>query len=359
MREPGGGAYGAPGSRAAPPYAPAEMPKPTDCAVKTPLTPLSYCARAGEPGTVPVPAGTVLFVEAFAGCGRLSQAMRALGIQVAEPQDLETGGLDLRKPADLRRFREQLARWARLGYTIVLHLAIPCSTFSRARDRSHRTRVRSPTQLQGFSPLPEKVRDANLLAVSSAQTGAWVVSELGGCVSIENPAGSYLWPYLRSFGTMEGLPQLEVYLHMCRYGAAWKKPTCLLFVGRFRPSGLGRTCVTRGGRHSCGRPYHVELGFTGGARTGPAARYPRQLCRAWAVALRHWISFSKQGTSASESSSSPPCCSSGATSHAAGRHPSVKALHGAGQAERVKRKAPGKGANGGPVQAVNKEENDQ
>ena len=80
------------------------------------LPPLRYGASAGEPGTVPVAPNTALFVEVFAGrLGRLSGAIRAMGIQTAEPQDLLTGGLDLLKPTDIAKLFSQLRAWASLG----------------------------------------------------------------------------------------------------------------------------------------------------------------------------------------------------------------------------------------------------
>ena len=39
--------------------------------------------------------------------------------------------------------------------------------------------------------------------------------------------------------------------------------------------------------HSCGKPFHIELGFTG-AKTAQAALYPHALCFAWARALLLW-----------------------------------------------------------------------
>ena len=88
--------------------------------------PLQYGAAAGEPGTTPVTPGTALFVEVFAGAkARLTKAMQAMGILVAEPQDILSGGFDILDPKDVGRLCEQLRTWASLGYYIVLHIAVP------------------------------------------------------------------------------------------------------------------------------------------------------------------------------------------------------------------------------------------
>ena len=78
---------------------------------------------------MPVPKGTVLFVELFSGAeARLTAAMRRLGVQVAEPQDFALGGFDLRRPEEVRQLMQQLERWRSLGYDIVAHLATVCAT---------------------------------------------------------------------------------------------------------------------------------------------------------------------------------------------------------------------------------------
>merc|ERR1712051_777086 len=119
--------------------------------------------------------------------------MQALGIQTAEPQDLLSGGLDLMDPTGIAHLVEQLRAWAGLGYRIYLHLAVPCATFSPARDRSRKTRKRSPARPEGFRPLPPRVREGNVLAVVAAQLVRLVVVELLGSASLENPLRSHLW----------------------------------------------------------------------------------------------------------------------------------------------------------------------
>ena len=204
-----------------------------------------------------------MFVELFAGAGApLTSAMRRLGVQVAMPQDLASGGFDLRNPKAVEQLLAQLERWHRLGYDIVAHLATVCATFSAARDRSFRTRVRSPACPEGFRPMSEKVVDGNTLAYMTAKIVAFIVEQLNGSASIENPGRSYLWAYLGLLGTLAGLPQKEVMLNMCMFGAPWKKLTKLIFHGPFRAACLGALCHQRRpafgcSRASCGRWYHL------------------------------------------------------------------------------------------------------
>merc|ERR1712051_1149024 len=180
--------------------------------------------------------------------------MQAMGLLVAEPQDLLSGGFNLLNPLEVGLLCHQMREWARLGYYIVLHIAVPCSTFAPARDRSVRTRVRSPAMPEGFRPMPDNVRDGNIMAYIAASLVLLVVTELGGSASIENPLRSYLWKYYALLGVLADVPGREVVFHQCRYGTPWKKPTLVHFWGAFRPLSLNRTCKTS---HCCGYPVHT------------------------------------------------------------------------------------------------------
>merc|ERR1712051_114383 len=85
------------------------------------------------------------------------------------------------------------------------------------------------------------------------------------------------------------LPMREVVFHQRRFGTPWRAPT--MFFGEFSPFSLNqvcRKCRGPGPRHTCGRDFHVELGFTG-EKTAQAAIYPKALCRAWARAYWMWL----------------------------------------------------------------------
>ena len=78
---------------------------------------------------------------------------------------------------------------------LFLHLAPPCSTFSRARDRAKRTRVRSLNQPAGFRPRSKKVNEGNEMAKQAIIIARWAHSELGTTVTFEHPDRSYIWIY--------------------------------------------------------------------------------------------------------------------------------------------------------------------
>ena len=97
-------------------------------------------------------------------------------------------------------------------------------------------------------------------------------------ITIENPDGSYLWPFLR-----QAFPKArphEVVLDQCRFGAEYKKPT-RLWAFNCCPFDLARRCGRKPGSDKllCGRPAsigHVRLAF-GHADTHDAAVYPPAL----------------------------------------------------------------------------------
>ena len=80
----------------------------------------------------------VLFVEFFAGSANLTEAVANLGVDVASPNDLSLGGADFRKSYEVEGLKQQLAELHQAGRQLMIHLAPPCSTFSRARDRSRK-----------------------------------------------------------------------------------------------------------------------------------------------------------------------------------------------------------------------------
>ena len=82
------------------------------------------------------------FAEFFAGRGGLTTAVRRLKINTIEPEDLATEGLDFAKPEDIETLLLKLKALSKKG-PLFLHFAPPCRTFSRARDRSWKTRLRS------------------------------------------------------------------------------------------------------------------------------------------------------------------------------------------------------------------------
>ena len=82
-----------------------------------------------------------LFAEFFAGGGELTRAVRTQGVPTMPPDDLATGGVDFDDVDQVAALRKEL-RAAAASQHLVVHLAPQCATFSRARDRAARTRLR-------------------------------------------------------------------------------------------------------------------------------------------------------------------------------------------------------------------------
>ena len=90
------------------------------------------------------------------------------------------------------------SRWEAFSRSIYfpklfLQLAPPCSTFSRARDRARRTRVRSMNQPAGIRPRSKKVKEGNEMAKQAIMFARWAHNEFDATVTFENPDRSYLW----------------------------------------------------------------------------------------------------------------------------------------------------------------------
>ena len=100
---------------------------------------------------------------------------------------------------------------------LFIHLAPPCSTFSKARDRNGRTRVRTWAQPGGIRPRSQKVRHGNKIAKACILFAKWAWQELGATVVMENPDQSYIWSYGRPFfGNRKAFK--DVRLCYCMFG---------------------------------------------------------------------------------------------------------------------------------------------
>ena len=94
-----------------------------------------------------------IFFESFAGDGHLSIAMREMGFEVCA-DDLLFGGTDFLDDGAVEEAKSRIQIAAAEGKPVAVHLAPPCATFSRARDRSKRTRLRSTARPRGLERRP-------------------------------------------------------------------------------------------------------------------------------------------------------------------------------------------------------------
>ena len=83
-----------------------------------------------------------MFVECFAGEGRLSVEVASLGVQV-EPDEVAAGGTNFLCDVDLEKLRGKLLDYKAEGRMVALYVAPPCSTFS-ATARSGRCAIAPP-----------------------------------------------------------------------------------------------------------------------------------------------------------------------------------------------------------------------
>ena len=180
----------------------------------------------------------------------------------------------------------KVGRWARVAKPLIVHFAPPCSTFSRARDRSAKTKVRSRTRPGGIHPIPQFVKDANEIAEATYELALGIAHKWGVWVSIENPARSYMWSFFGNDHEFDTSCK-DIVLAACRFGAPFQKPTRLR-CWNWAPRSLEKPCVLRNGAFSCGRSKeqgHEVLEF-GGRSTATAAGYWPGLAEAWAEDLK-------------------------------------------------------------------------
>ena len=100
-----------------------------------------------------------LFCEFFAGAGALTSAVSAAGVPVRSPEDLAGGGIDFLDKSAVDALRDEFSQLATSGVKCMIHFAPPCSTFSRARDRSSKTRLRSADYPQGLPRFTSYTRE--------------------------------------------------------------------------------------------------------------------------------------------------------------------------------------------------------
>jgi hypothetical protein len=136
-----------------------------------------------------------LFVEFFAGSGVLTTAVASAGVRTAPPNDVATGGFDLSSRAGLDQAKDYLKELSAWTETLMVHLAPPCSTFSRARDRSWKSRLRSKDRPQGLPGCGPWCTTANKVARHSLELAEFAHDELKAVVTLENPHSSYLWGF--------------------------------------------------------------------------------------------------------------------------------------------------------------------
>ena len=238
-----------------------------------------------------LPTGKVLcskscrFLEFFAGEGGLTAAVVKAGVPADPANDHFTGGVDFTDANEVNTVKDYIKGLHASGVQVMLHVAPPCATFSRARDRSWKTRLRSTARPQGLLGKGWQCRQANLIARNTLDLVEFAVAECGAVASFENPRSSYMWAFLDFDHTLDFN---DVVFSPCMFGAGYRKPTRLRCWG-WRPDVLDALCTTAGGTNACGRDSHEVLEF-GGSSTAQAAAYHPEVCRWWAMEIKDFFS---------------------------------------------------------------------
>ena len=185
--------------------------------------------------------GKLLFVEIAPGAGALADAVR----DVRPEADIWVlsalgDGVDFSDAEAVEALKRRLEAKAAEGSRIVVSMAPPWNTFSRARDRSARTRLRSLAEPWGVRPRSSLVEEANGIARASAAFAHWLAATLGASVFIENPSRSYLWE-LEDFMELLDAGFTDTVFDVCQYGGAHLKPTRLRCFPA-PPQNMGRAC---------------------------------------------------------------------------------------------------------------------
>ena len=219
-----------------------------------------------------------MFLELFAGSGGLSAKVAKVA-STLPPQDILSDGVDFSDRVAVEAWCDSLAAQLK-DKSVVFHVAPPCASFSRARDRSHRTRLRCSAFPGGWYDDPVTIY-GNRVAQNTAFVVNTLIDRYGAAGSWEQPLGSYMMPFLHSINALERDPSSTVVLHQCRFGRPYKKPTVFYCFNGLVLRQLDRRCSPSS---SCGRSWHQTLGF-GKSPTAPAAIYPTPLCSAYAAAI--------------------------------------------------------------------------
>ena len=167
------------------------------------------------------PLKDLVFLEVFAGSAGLTAAVRRLGLPLARGLD-RTVGQRCHAPVtvlDLTRSESQQIIFAMLqaGEVAAYHLAPPCGTASKARDINNGgpPPMRSTEQPDGLcsldASLVPRLQAANTLYLLCAKV-VQLADKVGFLVSVENPAGSYMWQ-TSMWKSCSAIPLLRVLLH--------------------------------------------------------------------------------------------------------------------------------------------------
>jgi hypothetical protein len=153
--------------------------------------------------------------------------MQDRGVNCRRADDAAYGGTDFEVAVEIAILKEELRELRTEGATLALHLAPPCSSFSRARDRAQSTKLRSASHPEGQLGLDADQRSlvttANKIALQAFDFAVWAARDLSAVVSMENPSSSYMWLVLERARPRVKVLWQDLKISQCMFGAPYRK----------------------------------------------------------------------------------------------------------------------------------------
>ena len=209
-----------------------------------------------------------LFLEIFAGSGKLTSTVERLGGSALEPIEISNGpAFDLRR----RQTQQTVLKWIKSGAISFVHLGTPATIWSRARHGVKSTHRNLAKEANGIE-----------LALFSCEV-ITTCARAGIHWAIENPGSSKLFHFEPLIRATRSGSCYEVCFDMCSYGEPFKKETKILTSAKCLQA-LERHCNHR--RHSVWLKGRDQgQGVEHHNRTSFAGIYPQQFCNQYAHLL--------------------------------------------------------------------------
>jgi hypothetical protein len=222
-------------------------------------------------------------VELFSGKGRWSAALERQGFKALRVDVQNKISLDLARPSVI----EAILVLIDTGIVKAVHVAPPCSSWSRARIPALRSRhfLYGLPYLQAHQQ--QLVLEANKLTLHALLVVKSCVIK-GIITTIENPQSSMLWD-LPDWKQELLAGYTDVDLDQCQFGAAWRKPTKWRCFNLFNVSGLALKCTSSPVCSASGKEHVILRGRCPGSNipwTRVAQSYPFKLCHFFASIIK-------------------------------------------------------------------------